>query len=201
MRTQRAGPGHGCGGRAAVAWLIPGAGSISSPGPLRHHSGFLRSSCHDTSPNHVLRFPATYGARYGSQLAGPWRNDHQGWRVVRHRRKLRGGAMIDNRTQVFDVATKTARGVGVFTAYAFAVCALLGSTVSGELTAPAPYLSWCKTSTLPPPRGLPLAVPPTTSKPPLLTMVPIAVPKPSLTSRFRFVARLARDPVISSLPT
>jgi hypothetical protein len=37
--------------------------------------------------------------------------------------------MIDNRTQVFDVATKTARGVGVFTAYAFAVCALFGFTV------------------------------------------------------------------------
>src|SRR5262249_18943539 len=32
-------------------------------------------------------------------------------------------------------------------------------------------------------------------------MVPIAVPKTSLTSRFRFVARLAGDPVISSLPT
>jgi hypothetical protein len=48
---------------------------------------------------------------------------------------------------------------------------------------------------------VPLAVPLTTSKPPLLTMVPIAVPKTSLTSRFRFVARLAGDPVISSLPT
>ena len=45
---------------------------------------------------------------------------------------------------------------------------------------------------------VPLAVPLTTSKPPLLTMVPIAVPKTSLTSRFRFVARLAGDPVISS---
>jgi hypothetical protein len=37
--------------------------------------------------------------------------------------------MIDNRTQVFDVATKTARAAGVFTAYAFAVCALFGFTV------------------------------------------------------------------------
>jgi hypothetical protein len=36
---------------------------------------------------------------------------------------------VHNRTQVFDVATKTARGVGVFTAYAFAVCALFGFTV------------------------------------------------------------------------
>jgi hypothetical protein len=37
--------------------------------------------------------------------------------------------MIDNRMQVFDVATKTARAAGVFTAYAFAVCALFGFTV------------------------------------------------------------------------
>src|SRR5262249_5865319 len=125
-------PGSPCGPHApdpaTVAEVEPpwrgqslGLGASAAPGPLRHHSGFLRSSCHDTSPNHVLRFPATYGARYGSQLAGPWRNDHQGWRVVRHRRKLRCGAMIDNRTHVFDVATNTARGVSVLTAYAFAV--------------------------------------------------------------------------------
>jgi hypothetical protein len=37
--------------------------------------------------------------------------------------------MIDNRTQVFDVATKTARAVGAFAAYAFAVCAVFGFTV------------------------------------------------------------------------
>jgi len=41
----------------------------------------------------------------------PWRNDHQDWRVVVHRRKLRGEAMIDNRTQVFDVAMKNARTI------------------------------------------------------------------------------------------
>jgi hypothetical protein len=37
--------------------------------------------------------------------------------------------MIDNRTQVFDVAMKTAHAVGVFTGYACAVCALFGFTV------------------------------------------------------------------------
>jgi len=37
--------------------------------------------------------------------------------------------MIDNRTQVFDVATKTARAMGIFTAYACAACALIGFTV------------------------------------------------------------------------
>jgi hypothetical protein len=41
----------------------------------------------------------------------PWRNDHQDWRVVGHRRKLRGEAMIDNRIQVFDVAMKNARTI------------------------------------------------------------------------------------------
>ena len=41
--------------------------------------------------------------------------------------------MIDNRTQVFDVATKTARTVGVFTTYAFAVCALFGFTVAAAI--------------------------------------------------------------------
>ncbi len=37
--------------------------------------------------------------------------------------------MIDNRTQVFDGATKTARAVGALAAYAFAVCALFGFTL------------------------------------------------------------------------
>jgi hypothetical protein len=37
--------------------------------------------------------------------------------------------MIDNHSQVFDVARKTARAVGAFAAYAFAVCALFGFTV------------------------------------------------------------------------
>src|SRR5215471_3649963 len=40
-----------------------------------------------------------------------WRNDHQDWRVEVHRGKLRGEAMIDNRTQVFDVAMKNARTI------------------------------------------------------------------------------------------
>jgi hypothetical protein len=41
----------------------------------------------------------------------PCRNHHQDWRVVGYRRKLRGEAMIDNRTQVFDVAMKNARTI------------------------------------------------------------------------------------------
>ena|SRR5215831_19527898 len=42
---------------------------------------------------------------------GSPRNDHHDWRVVGYRRKLRGEAMIDNRTQVFDVAMKNARTI------------------------------------------------------------------------------------------
>jgi hypothetical protein len=42
---------------------------------------------------------------------GSPRNDHHDWRVVDYRRKLRGEAMIDNRTQVFDVAMKNARTI------------------------------------------------------------------------------------------
>jgi hypothetical protein len=58
------------------------------------------------------------GAAHGSPILlgfllsrRPWRNDHQDWRVVGDRRKLRGEAMIDNRTQVFDVAMKNARTI------------------------------------------------------------------------------------------
>src|SRR5262245_66432555 len=40
-------------------------------------------------------------------------NDHRDWRVVGHRRDRNYGieAMIDNRTQVFDVAMKNARTI------------------------------------------------------------------------------------------
>src|SRR5262249_32979225 len=44
----------------------------------------------------------------------PRRNDHQEWRVEVHRGKLRGEAMIDNRTQVVDVAMKKARTIEAF---------------------------------------------------------------------------------------
>src|SRR6266540_1389966 len=53
------------------------------------------------------------GAAHGSPILlgfplsrRPWRNDYQD-----HCRKLRGEAMIDNRTQVFDVAMKNARTI------------------------------------------------------------------------------------------
>ena len=65
----------------------------------------------------------------GCACAALWRNDHQGWRVAHHRRKLRGGAMIDNRSQVFDFARKTTRAVGAFAACAFALCVVFGFTV------------------------------------------------------------------------
>jgi hypothetical protein len=41
----------------------------------------------------------------------PWRNNHQDWRVVGHSSETRVRAMIDNRTQVFDVAMKNARTI------------------------------------------------------------------------------------------
>src|SRR5262249_31849808 len=44
-------------------------------------------------------------------------------------RKLRGGPMIDNRSQVFDLARKKTRAVGAFAACAFALCVVFGFTV------------------------------------------------------------------------
>src|SRR6266508_1143047 len=90
--------------------LIWRASQITKIGP--RSAGAARSSrarsawCRDRGAAHgspiLLGFPLS---------RRPWRNDHQDWRVVDHCRKLRGEAMIDNRTQVFDVAMKNARTI------------------------------------------------------------------------------------------
>src|SRR5262245_52682011 len=107
-------------GAALVASRLHQFKNDGQPG---HNSPRGPRWCHDSDPAWLELLLS------GSACAALWRNDHQGWRVVHHRRKLRGGAMIDNRSQVFDLARKTTRAVGAFAACAFALCVVFGFTV------------------------------------------------------------------------